>query len=415
MLWVPSLYAAMGAPMITVSVVAAIMYKNLGVSNADIAFQTGFMYLAWTIKPLWSPLVEMWWTKRQVVLATECAMVVLLAGVALALALPVSAAIPVTGALFWLTALASATHDIAGDGTYIGAMSARDKAAYVGVQGVAWNVGRVVASGLLVSFTGYLYDEAGLDWSGAWMVVMVILALLMAAACVWHRDVLPDSEAATDGPQNIAEAARAFGRTFASFFAKRDIWLMVAVVFTYRLGEGLIERIGPLFLLDARAVGGLGLSNIDLGHINGTLGTVGFIGGALLGGLLCARRGLARVFVLLSLALNVPHVTYFYLSQARPHSLALIAAVVTIEKFGYGFGSVGHMLYMMQQVAPGPHRTAHYAFATGIMGLCMMSTGMVSGHLQRALGYQTFFVVALVASVPPILLALRAPFHADHR
>jgi len=121
------------------------------------------------------------------------------------------------------------------------------------------------------------------------------------------------------------------------------------------------------------------------------------------------------VFVLLSLALNVPHVTYFYLSQARPHSLALIAAVVTIEKFGYGFGSVGHMLYMMQQVAPGPHRTAHYAFATGIMGLCMMSTGMVSGHLQRALGYQTFFVVALVASVPPILLALRAPFHADHR
>jgi len=108
--------------------------------------------------------------------------------------------------------------------------------------------------------------------------------------------------------------------------------------------------------------------------------------------------------------LNVPHVTYLFLSQARPSNLSLITAVVTIEKFGYGLGSVGHMLYMMQQLARGSYKTAHYAFATGIMGLCMMSTGMVSGYLSEAIGYQRFFIVVMAASALPVIAYWFAPF-----
>src|SRR5262249_16685966 len=151
---------------------------------------------------------------------------------------------------------------------------------------------------------------------------------------------------------------RTFGAAFSSFFEKRGIWSMIAFAYFYRFGEGLIEKIGPLFLLDSRTVGGLGLTNGSLGAINGTYGTTGFILGALPGGLFSARLGLRRALLVLCLALNVPHVTYLYLSQVRPESLGLIAAAVTIEKLGYGFGSVGHMLYMMQQIAPGRYKTA---------------------------------------------------------
>src|SRR6185436_20096981 len=139
--WVPSLYFAMGAPMIAVSVVAAIMYKNLGVSNADIAFHTGFMYLPWTLKPLWAPIVEMYRTKKFFVIAAELVIVVTLGCVALALSLP--SFMPWTIAFFWMTAFASATQDIAADGVYISSMSRRDQALYAGVQGVAWNIGRI--------------------------------------------------------------------------------------------------------------------------------------------------------------------------------------------------------------------------------------------------------------------------------
>lgn len=406
--WVPSLYFAMGTPMITVSVVAAIMYKNLGVSNADIAFHTGLMYLPWTLKPLWAPVVEMFRTKKFFVITMELVMMATLAAVALALPLPSS--MPLTLAAFWMTGFASATQDIAADGVYITSTTSKEQAAYVGVQGIFWNAGAIIASGILVRFTGYLHGTKGLDWTRSWMVVMGTLAGIMLLAAVWHARVLPSGGRSADAPKDAAAAAKTFLDAWKSFFQKKNIALMIAVVFCYRLGEGLIEKIGPLFLLDPRNIGGLGLDNVALGDINGTYGTIGFIVGALLGGLFAAKMTLRRAFVILALSLNVPHVTYFFLSQVQPESTALITAVVTIEKFGYGFGSVGHMLYMMQQVSPGPFQTAHYAFATGIMGLCRTVTGMVSGTIQESVGYKTFFVLALVASIPPIILAAFAPF-----
>jgi PAT family beta-lactamase induction signal transducer AmpG len=407
-LWVPSLYFAMGTPMTAVTAMSAVMYKNLGLSNAEIALYTGSMYLPWVIKPLWSPVVEMFRTKKFFVLAMELVMMVTLGAVALALPLP--SYLTWTLVFLWITGFASATQDIAADGVYISSMSHREQAVYVGIQGVFWNLGRIIATGLLVTFTGLLHDRMGLSWPRSWMVVMGILALIMGLAFVWHLKVLPSGGQAVDAPRSLAGAGRTFIDAFATFFTKKSIWMMIAVAYFYRFGEGLIEKIGPLFLLDSRAVGGLGLDNVKLGTINGTYGTVAFIVGAILGGLFAARLGLRRSLFLLVLALNVPHVTYLYLSQARPESLAAIAAAVTIEKLGYGFGSVGHMLYMMQQMAPGPYKTAHYAFATGVMGLCMMSTGMVSGVLQEALGYQTFFILVMAVSVIPLLVAWKAPF-----
>jgi MFS transporter, PAT family, beta-lactamase induction signal transducer AmpG len=407
-LWVPSLYFAMGTPMTAVTAMSAIMYKNLGLSNADIALYAGSMYLPWVIKPLWSPVVEMFGTKKRWVLGTELFMMVTLGCVGLALPLPDF--LTWTIAFFWLTGFASATQDIAADGVYISSMSHREQALYVGVQGICWNLGRIIATGLLVTFTGVLHGRMGLDWVHAWMVVMGVLAAVMGLSFVWHLKLLPVGGRAAGAPAGVGGLASTFGDAFATFFKKPQIWMMLAVAYFYRFGEGLIERIGPLFLLDRREVGGLGLDNVQLGTINGTYGTIAFIVGALLGGFFAARTGLKGSLLLLALALNVPHLTYLYLSQARPESLAAIATAVTVEKFGYGFGSVGHMLYMMQQLAPGPYKTAHYAFATGVMGLCMMSTGMVSGALQEALGYQSFFVLVMVASAVPLFFVWRAPF-----
>lgn len=399
----------MGTPMITVSVVAAIMYKNMGVSNSAIAFHTGLMSLPWTLKPFWSPLLEMFRSKKFFVVTMEIIMMVSLGCVALALPLP--SFMPLTLAAFWITGFASATQDIAADGVYITSTTPKEQAAYVGVQGIFWNAGAIIASGLLVSLTGYLHGARQLPWVQSWMIVMSIIATIMLVASLWHSRVLPTGSRSADAPPTMAAAGRTFVDAFASFFGKKDIWIMIAVIFFYRFGEGLIEKIGPLFLLDERSVGGLGLDNVALGTINGTYGTLGFIVGALLGGLFAAKLTLRRSFVILALALNVPHVTYFFLSHALPHSTWLISAVVTLEKFGFGFGSVGHMLYMMQQVSPGPYQTAHYAFATGIMGLCRTFTGMISGVLQESVGYKTFFTLVLFASLPPIVLAVFAPFN----
>ncbi len=400
----------MGTPMIAVSTVAAMMYKNLGLTNAQIGFYTGSFYLAWVIKPLWAPFVELHRTKRFFVLGMELAMVGSFGMLALALHSPIW--LVATNVLFWLTALASATQDIAADGIYIATMSAPEQAEYAGVQGIAWNSGRIIASGALVSLTGYLHDTRQLSWVSSWTVIMAALSVIMLVCWLWHQRMLPIGDVVVqrmDAADESKPAPRMLD-AWVDFFAKPKILAMLGVVFFYRFGEGFIEKMGPLFMMDPRAQGGLGLSNTTLGNINGTLGTLGFLLGTFGGGLFAARIGLRRAFVPLALALNVPHITYFYLSQALPTNLTLITTVVTIEKIGYGAGTVGMMLYMMQQLAPGRFRTAHYAFATGVMALCMSVTGMLSGGIQARLGHQHFFLFVLAASVPPVIIAFLAPF-----
>ncbi len=394
--------------MITVSVVAAIMYKNLGHSNMEIALYTGSMYLPWVLKPLWAPLIEMYRSKRFFVLLAELTMACTLACAGLALGL--STYLAATLAFFWITGFASATQDIAADGLYIAAMSSKEQAQYVGVQGIFWNIGRLLASGLLVELTQYLHGSLALSWFKTWACVMFLLATVMGLSALWHLRVLPTEPPNPNAAKSLREAAAGFVAAWLTFFKKKNIWLMLAVVFFYRFGEGFIEKLGPLFLMDGKEVGGLGFDNAVLGRISGTYATFGFLAGTVLGGMFSAKLGLKRSFWLLALALNVPHLTYLYLSFARPESEAIVAIVVTIEKFGYGFGCVGHMLYMMQQLAPGPYRTAHYAFATGLMGLSMMVTGMVSGQIQAWLGYQDFFLFVVGVSLVPVVLAWFAPF-----
>jgi len=400
----------MGLPNVTVGAVAAIMYKNLGVSNGDIALYTSQMYLPWVLKPLWSPFLEPFKTKRWWLISMQFTMMATLGIVAFCL--PLDGFFKASLAFFWITGFASATQDIVADGVFMTTMPVRDQARYSGLQGMCWNCGAIIASGLLVSLTGLMHDRFGLPWVQCWIIIMIGTALAMGGFGLWHYRVLPVGEISSLQGMGMRAAWPALKESWVTFFQKPRIWMMIAVVFFYRFGEGFIEKFGPLFLLDPRSEGGLGLTNETLGHINGTVGTVAFIAGAFLGGFLAAKMTLRRAFVILALTLNIPHITYFYLSHAMPENTILIGAIVSLEKFGFGMGSVGHMLYMMQQLAPGRFKMTHYAFATGIMAMTKWSTGTISGWVYSLLGenYQTFFTFVLFASIPPVIFAFIAPF-----
>ena len=417
--WVPTLYFAEGLPNVTVGVVAALMYKNLGVSNTDIAIYTGSLAAPYSFKFFWAPITEMFKTKKHWVVGTQLAMALALACVAFSLRLPSFMAI--TLCFFWVTSFFGATHDISADGAYMAVTSAKEQAAWVGVQGFCWNAGRIVASGLMVTLTGYLFESklAGAKgaqatfeaWQYSWMIVMFIIAALMAVMGTWHSKMLPPDQRAFQAPASLGEAFKTFGLTVVSFFQKKGIILGLVFIFLYRSGEGFIEKMGPLFMVDSIAKGGLGLSNQAIGNINGSFGTLGFMFGTLLGGMFAAKMTLKRSIIILALAMNIPHVCYVMLASTHAPSLSTVATLVTIEKFGYGFGCVAHILYMMQQISPGKYRTAHYAFATSLMGLGLMVPSMMSGAIQESLGYKHFFMFCLVASIPSIIAAAFAPFH----
>ena len=399
--WVPTLYLAQGLPFYAVALVAGLMFKSMGVPNEHIARWTGVLGLAWVFKALWSPFLELARSRKRLVVLFQLIGGAALAALALALQLPGWFALCI--ALFALVALASATHDIAADGLYIASLSARQQAAYAGWQGAFFNAAKFLSLGGLVILAGFLETRVGP--ANAWSAVFALLGAALAGLGLYHGWALPGAV----NPPRDAGSLRGVARTLAdvvhAFFAKEGIWLAILFIVLFRAAEGQIQTIGPLFLRDARGVGGLGLSTAQVGAVYGTAGTVAFLAGSIAGGYFTAWIGLKRAMPALILAMNLPNVVFYYLSTAQPDSLAVIATALGAEMFGYGFGFVGVILFIMQVVASGKYQTAHYALGTGFMQLGFVLFKVVSGDIQAALGYRAFFLWVLACALPVLVLS----------
>ena len=131
--WVPSLYFAMGLPFVVLNMVSAVLYKDLGISDAQIAFWTSLIMWPWTIKFLWSPFLELYRTKKFWVVGSQLLSGVLFGVAALSLHLPLFFSVSV--AVFAVVAFSGATHDIAADGVYMSELSPASQAKYIGWQG----------------------------------------------------------------------------------------------------------------------------------------------------------------------------------------------------------------------------------------------------------------------------------------
>jgi PAT family beta-lactamase induction signal transducer AmpG len=398
--WIPSLYFGQGIPYVVVMTLSVIMYKKLDVSNTDIALYTSWLYLPWVIKPLWSPFVDMFRTKRFWIVGMQLLIGASFAGVALVI--PAPHFFQITLAVFWLMAFSSATHDIAADGYYMLATQEHEQAAFVGVRSTCFRLAMIAGQGGLVSVAGYFEQTTG-NVPLAWSLVFGFLALLFLVLCAYHQWVLP--RPASDVLRKPeGSPMREFFGVFAEFLQKKDIGRILAFLLLYRLGEAQLLKLATPFMLDAPAKGGLGLTTQQVGVVYGTIGIVCLTVGGLLGGYMISRHGLKRWLWPMVLALNVPHLVYVYLALALPTDIVTIGVCVAVEQLGYGFGFAAYLLFMIM-VSDGPHKTAHYAICTGFMALGMMLPGMVSGWLQTQLGYAHFFIWICLSAIPAFIAA----------
>jgi MFS transporter, PAT family, beta-lactamase induction signal transducer AmpG len=402
--WVPTLYFAEGLPFYAVGMMALIFYSRMGVDNRTITATVSLLGLPWSLKPLWSPFLEMYKTKKFFVVLME-----FVGGVSLgllALCLPLPDYFRYSIAFFALIAFCSSTHDIAADGLYIGALSPKQQAAYAGWQGGFYNIARFFSQGGLLILAGYL--ENRMPAVRAWMIIFATVGITLVVLSLFHSRILP-SGGEERHSKSLSEMLSIFWDVVVSFFKKPNIYFLLVFVFLYRAGEGQVVKIGPLFLKAARVQGGLGLSTTQFGTIYGTFGTAAFIVGSILGGYFAAWLGLKRALLPLILVMNLPMLTYFYLSAELPSSSVLITLAMSLEMFGYGFGFVGVMLLMMQEIAPGKYQTAHYAFANSLMNLGLILPGAISGWIQMKIGYQHFFVWVLISAIPAMILSRFVP------
>ncbi len=400
--WIPTLYYAQGIPYVVVMTVSVIMYKRLGISNTDIALYTSWLYLPWVIKPLWSPFVDLIGKKRNWIILMQVLVGGGLAGVALTI--PISNFFQYSLAFLWLLAFSSATHDIAADGFYMLGLSQGEQSFFVGIRSTFYRLSMITGQGLLVILAGFLETSTG-NIPLAWSITFFILAGLFIAFFVYHKFILPypknDLPAKKDKSSSILSE---FTKTFAAFFKRKNIGIILGFILLYRFAESQLLKIASPFLLDSKEVGGIGLSTSEVGLVYGTIGVLCLTFGGIIGGIVISKNGLKYWLWPMIISINLPDIVYVLLAYVQTSNLWFVGAMVAIEQLGYGFGFTAYMLYLIY-ISDGEYKTSHYAIATGFMALGMMIPGMWSGWLQELIGYKYFFVWICIATIPGFIMA----------
>ena len=423
--WVPTLYFAQGIPYFIVNNISVLMFAKMGVPNGEMALFTSLLYLPWTIKPFWSPFIDIIKTKRWWIISMQILMSIAFILLTLSIPKPDEATIAagttpismftITLVLFIITAFASATHDIAADGFYMLALRQSDQAAFVGIRSTFYRLASIFGQGVLVAIAGAIelrYKDIPLSWT----ITMLVTAVMFSLVTFYHLFAIPkptsDKSVLTPGTASAKAIFQEFGRTFATYFTKPGVWLAIAFMLLYRLPEAFLIKMCMPFLVASKEAGGLELSTAEVGFVYGTIVVIFLTVGGILGGLFASRIGLKKSIWWMAGCMTLPCLTFVYLAIGQPDNLFAISTAIAIEQFGYGFGFTAYMLYMMY-FSEGEFKTSHYAICTAFMALSMMIPGMFAGYLQEAVGYVNFFWIVILCCAATIVVTVFADRKID--
>ena len=418
MTWIPTLYFAQGIPYFIVNNISVMMFTKMGVPNGEMALFTSLLYLPWSLKPFWSPFVDIFKTKRWWTISMQILMS--LAFILLTLTIPrpdvemiASGQTPismftVTLLLFVVTAFASATHDIAADGFYMLALSTGDQAQFVGIRSTFYRLASIFGQGVLVWLAGVIESSSG-DIPNSWRITMLVTAVIFCLVTLYHTFIVPrpasDTSSLKDDKPSVGAIFAEFGRTFKTYFMKPGVVLAIVFMLLYRLPEAFLLKLCMPFLVAAREVGGLGMSTANVGLAYGTIGVIFLTVGGILCGIYASRVGLKKSIWVMAACMTLPCLTFVYLSMFQPTNIVAISTAIAIEQFGYGFGFTAYMLYMMY-FSDGEFKTSHYAICTAFMALSMLLPGMVAGYIQEAIGYVNFFWMVMACCIGTLIVSV---------
>lgn len=403
LLWVPTLYFAEGIPYFIVNNISVILFTKMGIPNGIMALYTSLLYLPWVIKPFWSPFVDIIKTKRWWIISTQ--IIISLAFILLTFSLPEPTEMVIKLGLtdisffklsllmFWITAFASATHDIAADGFYMLGLSHKQQSFYVGIRSTFYRLSSIFGQGVLVVIAGLIEKETS-NIPLSWTITLAVTSVIMACITIYHTFVLPkpdeDQEKIASSNLSARQIASEFWHTISTFLKKKNLLIALAFMLLYRLPEAFLVKMMNPFLLDPVQEGGLGLSTETVGLIYGTIGVGALTLGGILGGFAVSKWGLKKCLWPMALSLTLPCFSFVLLSIWQPDNIWIISTCVSLDQFGYGFGFTSYMLYLIY-FSDGPYKTAHYSLCTAFMALSMMIPGLVAGYFQEFLGYTNFF------------------------
>jgi MFS transporter, PAT family, beta-lactamase induction signal transducer AmpG len=411
-LWVGSTYFAEGLPLMIVRKLSSVFYTDIGVDLRTIG-HLNFLGNAWNLKFLWAPLLDILGTKRRWLVTMQFLIGLLTLCVAIAASRMPAAGLGVrtqqivflTSILFLVTAVLSATNDIASDAYYMeGIRDAREQAAHSGERVLAYRLAIVYANFGLVALAS-LGASRVWGWTASFTVAGLTMLVLAAAHHLW----LPRVETALAKP-SLRDVGRTFANAFLTYVRQPRAAVVLGFVLTYKADEFLFSMNTPFLMRE------LAVTKTQYAWMAGLVGAASTVAGALLAAWWIKRTGFRRALWPLTLLMNLSIWAYVALAYLRPSGgsraeLTLIAAVNGYEHLAAGLGNTALIVYLLRTCRP-EFKAAHFAIGTALMSVPANVLGGFAGRIVEQLGWVGFFVLCFLVTLPSMLLIPWLP-HKD--
>jgi len=334
--------------------------------------------LAWTLKFLWSPLVDTFGTYRRWIAGALIAMIAALA----ALAATVGHLNITTFFIFvGILAIGSATQDIAVDAFTIRITPNALLGPVNSIRVTAYRIALMVGGGALTALAG----------KTTWHVAFVAAAILSAVIFLltWS---LPD-----DRGERIERAN--FVNDLLHWLKRPRAAMLLLVVFLYRLGEFAIIKMIKPYWVDR------GYSAAEIGTITSVVGVIVSVIGVMIGGVVVAKIGLYRSLIWLGITQIVSNIGYAIVATMHAGRWAIYAAAVS-ENLGFGMGVAAFLAFLMA-ICDRERAATEYALLSAIFGLTGALMGAASGYLAQYAGYTAYFWITVLLGIPVLFLLPR--------
>lgn len=364
---------------------------------------TALFGIPWTFKFLWSPFIDRFLSRRQWILLMQALLMVVAA--LLTLLSPFPGLVPTMFVIFFVGSVFAATNDVATDGYYMEALSEERQARWVGLRVLAYRIAMMAGTGVVATVGAV----------ASWPLAFLLAAVIMGAFFLYHLFFLPRPPAKEAG-EKVAGTVVPYFEAFLTYLQRPRIVATLLFIVFLRAGEYMLHAmVSPFFV-------SIGIA-AHYGWISSFVGLPATIAGALAGGWLIARFGLARMLWPLVLFQNLTNLLYtglaYRLQGGEYGELFRVISAATvngIENLSSGMGNAVLVVFLMR-LCHNDFRAAHYAIGSGLMGLAGIFAGSVSGFIVRDHGYALMFLASFVAALPALLAIprLHIPTEFDKR
>ena len=340
----------------------------------------GSLRLAWSLKVVWSPIVERFGTRQRWIAGALIAMAAALAALAWLPANPIGA--PLWAALVIYCA-ASATQDIAIDAYTIGLVERANLGPANAVRTAAYRVG------MLASSTGLLLLPERFGWDTAFLTGAVFSLVLAAAVTATPPIALPPA------------AERRPIEALVHWIRRPGAPWVIAFVLLFRIGDAAMTPMIAPFWRDR------GLDAAEFGTFSGLLGAVLFVAGGITAGAWMARAGMVRALWVTGVLALVSNLGYAAVA-AHPESGRLaVYAAGAIESATSGAVGATFVAFLMSICDP-RYAAVEYALVSSLYAAAGALLSTASGWITEAIGYAGYFALTAAFAAPAFAFLSRA-------